>query len=45
MEDFLAVFQETDVDAALAASVFHFGLVDILELKAYLKQNHITIRL
>lgn len=45
MEDFLAVFQETDVDAALAASVFHFGLVDILELKHYLQQNQVLVRL
>ena len=43
-EDFLRVFQETDVDAALAASVFHFGLVDILELKHFLKENHVAVR-
>jgi len=45
MEDFLAVFQETDVNAALAASVFHFGLIDILELKHYLQQNQVLVRL
>lgn len=41
---FLDVFQKTRVDAALAASVFHFGEIEIPELKNYLKTNKISIR-
>lgn len=44
-EDFLEVFQKTDVSAALAASIFHFGEVRIPELKEYLKENGVEIRL
>ncbi|OYY55920.1 MAG: imidazole glycerol phosphate synthase subunit HisF [Sulfurovum sp. 28-43-6] len=32
-------------DAALAASVFHFKEIDIMELKQYLLQHHIPVRL
>jgi cyclase len=32
-------------DAALAASVFHFGEISIPQLKAYLKQENISIRI
>lgn len=45
MEDFLEVFQKAHVDAALAAGVFHFGDVKIPELKAYLKENGIPVRI
>ncbi len=41
---FIDVFQKTSVDAALAASVFHFGEIEILELKHTLKQHNIAIR-
>lgn len=44
MEDFKDVFEQTGVSAALAASVFHFGQIDIASLKKYLKQNRIEIR-
>lgn len=43
-EDFLNVFQ-VGADAALAASVFHFGQISIFELKKYLKTNGIEVRL
>jgi len=43
-EHFKDVFQETNVDAALAASVFHFGEIAIPELKSYLRNNKIEIR-
>ena len=33
------------LEAGLAASIFHFGQVQIPELKAYLAQNHINVRL
>lgn len=37
-EHFIDIFKEGKADAALAASVFHFGEIDIKELKRYLKQ-------
>jgi imidazole glycerol-phosphate synthase subunit HisF len=43
-EDFLKAFTETNVDAALAASLFHYGTIKIPELKQYLIKNNITIR-
>lgn len=42
-EDFLEVFQTTDCDAALGASVFHYGLVPPAELRAYLKSEGVTL--
>jgi cyclase len=44
VEHFIDVFQKTSVDAALAASVFHFGEIEILELKHTLNQHNIAIR-
>lgn len=44
-QDFVDVFKLTDVDAALAASVFHYGEILIPELKALLKKEQIEIRL
>jgi cyclase len=38
------VFEKANVDAALAASVFHYGEILIPDLKEILKQNHIEIR-
>lgn len=43
--DFLAVFEEAGADAALAASLFHFGEIGIMELKRYLRENNIPVRL
>lgn len=43
MEDFKNVF-DVGVDAALAASVFHFGQIDIPDLKQYLKGQGIAMR-
>lgn len=43
-EHFRDVFQQGKADAALAASVFHFGEISIPELKEYLKSEHITVR-
>ncbi|WP_301962671.1 imidazole glycerol phosphate synthase subunit HisF [uncultured Megasphaera sp.] len=43
MEDFKRVF-DVGVDAALAASVFHFGQIPIPELKKYLKEQGIAMR-
>ncbi len=44
-EDFLEVFKSGKADAALAASVFHFGEISIADLKNYLQSNHINMRL
>ena len=44
-QDFVDVFQKTNVDAALAASVFHYGEILIPELKQILKNNQIAIRI
>lgn len=43
MEDFLTAFQ-AGADAALAASVFHFGEIQIPELKKYLAENGVAVR-
>ena len=44
MEHFSDVYQQADVDGALAASVFHKGIIPISELKAYLKLQNIEVR-
>ncbi|MCD7714558.1 MAG: imidazole glycerol phosphate synthase subunit HisF [Prevotella sp.] len=45
MSHFRDVFTLGHADAALAASVFHFGEISIPGLKAYLRQEHINVRL
>ncbi|MEM6632372.1 MAG: imidazole glycerol phosphate synthase subunit HisF [Bacteroidota bacterium] len=45
MEHFLEAFQGGKADAALAASVFHFGTIPIPELKSYLHQHQVPIRI
>lgn len=45
VEDFVRLFQELpEVDAGLAASVFHFGEISIPKLKCELRANGITVR-
>ena len=44
-EHFAEVFTLTGIDAALAASIFHYGEITIPELKTYLQQLDIPIRL
>jgi cyclase len=41
---FAAAFTEANVDAALAASVFHSGELDIATLKSWLRTQHIEVR-
>ncbi len=43
-QHFVDVFQQANVDAALAASVFHYGEILIPDLKATLQQNGIIVR-
>lgn len=44
LEDFAEVFQKTNADAALAASVFHYGELKISEVKQYLHNKNIEVR-
>jgi imidazole glycerol-phosphate synthase subunit HisF len=43
-EDFLAILSEGKAEAALAASVFHYGEIRIKDLKEYLYLNEIEVR-
>ena len=46
MEDFVTLFKALPkVDAGLAASIFHFGEVQIPDLKKLLRENDISVRL
>ena len=40
-----ALCEIPDIDAGLAASIFHFGEVSIPELKKVLKENDVVVRL
>ncbi len=44
MEHFRDVFSVTGCSAGLAASIFHFGEIDIRELKKYLAKEGIAVR-
>ncbi len=44
-DHFMDVFKEGKADAALAASIFHFGEISIPTLKKYLQEHNITVRL
>ena len=45
MQDFVHLFKEIPtIDAGLAASVFHFGEIEIKELKTVLAENGINVR-
>ncbi|MBM2853058.1 MAG: imidazole glycerol phosphate synthase [Candidatus Nitrosotenuis sp.] len=41
----LDVFKKTDVDAALAASIFHYETHSVDRVKEYLKENNVEVRL
>jgi cyclase len=43
-EDFLNAFTQANVDACLAAGLFHYGELSIIDLKNYLIQNKVDIR-
>ncbi len=45
LEHFKEVFSNTEVSAALAASVFHYGEIEIPVLKQFLKKEGIEVRL
>ncbi|MEY8213022.1 MAG: imidazole glycerol phosphate synthase subunit HisF [Colwellia sp.] len=44
MSHFTDVYQQADVDGALAASVFHKSIINICELKQNLRNNNIEVR-
>lgn len=43
-EHFKDVFEQADVDGALAASVFHSGAIPIPDLKSYLNKEGVAVR-
>ncbi|MGH4141033.1 imidazole glycerol phosphate synthase subunit HisF [Clostridium sp.] len=45
IEDFYEVFEKSGADAALAASLFHYKELSIKEVKQYLKNSGIEIRI
>jgi cyclase len=45
MQHFAEVFEKAHADAALAASVFHFKEIEIPELKRFLKEKEIEVRI
>jgi cyclase len=44
LEHFYEVFTKTQVEGALAASVFHKGLIDITDLKHFLSEQGLEVR-
>ena len=44
LEHFAEIFQQTDCDAALAASLFHFGELTVPQVKDYLRTKDIPVR-
>jgi|TARA_B100001971_G_C18122892_1_gene500426 cyclase len=45
LNHFLSAFNEGQADAVLAASLFHFGKITIKDLKIYLQENDINVRI
>ena len=44
LEHFAQVFEETNCDAALAASLFHFGELTVPQVKDFLREQGIPVR-
>lgn len=45
LNHFTDLFKNTTADAALAASIFHYGELSVGQVKEELRQNHIPVRL
>ena len=45
MEDFVELFRHEGMDAGLAASIFHTKQVEIAQLKRYLRENGVEMRI
>jgi len=43
-EDFLEVLTEGEADAALAASIFHYGTYTVNDLKEFLDKHGVPVR-
>jgi cyclase len=43
-EDFGRVLTEGHADAALAASIFHYGTFTVADLKAWLREHDVLVR-
>ncbi len=43
-EDFERVLTEGEADAALAASIFHYGTYTVSDLKAFLQHRNVPVR-
>ena len=43
-QHFVDVFTQTGADAALAASVFHYGELTVKDVKNYLEKNQVSVR-
>ena len=44
-EHMLDIFTQSNVDAALAASIFHYETESVYKVKKFLKDNKISVRL
>ncbi|KAF0151468.1 MAG: imidazoleglycerol phosphate synthase cyclase subunit [Ignavibacteria bacterium] len=45
VEDFLEAFEKAEIGACLAAGLFHYNILNIGDLKKYLKENNVRVRL
>jgi imidazole glycerol-phosphate synthase subunit HisF len=45
LSHFTELFQRTSADAALAASIFHYGELTVNQVKMELKNNSLPVRL
>ena len=45
MEHFYDALVDGEADAALAASLFHFKEMEIIELKKYLQKRNVSVRI
>jgi cyclase len=44
LEHFLSVFLEANADAGLAASIFHYGEYSVKDVKKYLREKGVSVR-
>lgn len=45
LQDFAEVFEKTGADAALAASLFHYGELSVGQVKRFLSERGIPVRI
>ena len=44
-DDIVEIFEKSNVDAALAASIFHYDSHGVQGVKSFLKENIVSVRL